>query len=91
MGKCQNIACDSENNLWWWTKDNFLIKFNTKTERFEYNKKLLDDAVDYCDPNQPQYSTIGIVRTLTTDFYNTCAELMKKLYVIFTVVDRVNF
>jgi hypothetical protein len=91
VGKCQNIACDSENNLWFVTKDNFLIKFNTKTERFEYNKKLLDDAVDYCDPNQPQYSTIGILRTPAPDFYNDCPELKKKLYDIITVVDNVNF
>lgn len=91
VGSCQNIACDSDNNLWFVTKDNFLIKFNTTTEKFEINKKLLDDFVDYCDPNQPVYSTLGILRTPAPDFYNDCPELKKKFYDIIVVVDNVNF
>lgn len=91
VGSCQNIACDSDNNLWFITKDNFLIKFNTITEKFEINKKLLDDFVDYCDPNQPIYSTLGILRTPAPDFYNDCPELKKKFYDIIVVVDNVNF
>jgi hypothetical protein len=91
VGSCQDIACDSDNNLLFITKDNVLIKFNTTTEKFEINKKLLDDNVDYCDPNQPKYSTIGILRTPAPEFYVDCPQLQKKLYDIIIVVDHVNF
>lgn len=91
VGTCQSIACDSNNNLWFITKDNILIKFNTTIEKFEINKKLLDDGVDYCDPDQPTYSTIGILRTSAPEFYIDCPDLQQKLYDIIVVVDHVNF
>ena len=43
IGKCQQITCDSDNNIWMLTWDNFFIKYNITNEKFEINKKLLDD------------------------------------------------
>ena len=87
--KCQAITCDSDNNIWLITSSNTLIKFNTTTEKFEVNKKLLDDFVPV---NQPgQYSYIGVIRTSSSEFYKDCLELQKPLYDIICVVDTVNF
>jgi hypothetical protein len=93
VGKCQSITCDSENNLWFITKDNTLIKYNTTTDAFDVNKKLLDDFVDankMTDESYP-YSHIGIIRTSASEFFNNCKELQKELYDVICVVDTINF
>ena len=89
IDKCQSITCDSDNNIWLITKNNTLLKFNTTTEKFEVNKKLIDDFVPV---NQTkQYSYIGIIRTSSTEFYKDCLDLQKPLYDVVVVVDSVNF
>jgi hypothetical protein len=93
IGKCQSIACDSDNNLWFVTKDNFLIKYNTEKDTFDVNKKLLDDFVDKCkmtDKSYP-YCHIGIIRTSASEFYNDCKDFQKNLYDVICVVDTINF
>lgn len=93
IGKCQNITCDSSNNLWLITKDNFLIKFETATEKFIFNKKLLDDFIDFCkltDKSYP-YSFINVIRTTSNEFYENCKPLQQKLYDIIVIVDVINF
>jgi hypothetical protein len=93
IGKCQSITCDSENNLWFITKDNTLIKYNTTTDTFDVNKKLLDDFVDkdnMTDDSYP-YCHIGIIRTSASEFYKNCKELQKELYDVICVVDTINF
>jgi hypothetical protein len=93
IGKCQSICCDSENNLWFITKDNFLIKYNTSKDTFDVNKKLLDDFVDKCqmtDESYP-YCHIGIIRTSASEFYKDCRDFQKKLYDVICVADTINF
>jgi hypothetical protein len=93
IGKCQSITCDSENNLWFITKDNTLIKYNTTKDTFDVNKKLLDDFVDNCkmtDDSYP-YCHIGIIRTSASEFYKDCKEFQKELYDVICVVDTINF
>jgi hypothetical protein len=93
IGKCQNITCDSNNNLWLLTKDNLLIKFETNTENFSFTKKLLDDFIDFCKLTEKSYPYchINIIRTTSNEFYENCKELQQKIYDVIVVVDTINF
>jgi hypothetical protein len=93
IGKCQSIACDSDNNLWMITKNNFLIKYNTKNDSFEVNEKLLDDLIDPCKITEDSYPFchVGIIRTSADEFYKDCKQFQKKLYDVVVVLDTINF
>jgi hypothetical protein len=91
VGKCQQITCDSDNNIWMLTWDNFLIKYNISTEKFEINKKLLDDYLDPCDLPTKQYSYINFLRTPADEFNKDCRELQKSMYDIIVVVDTLHY
>jgi len=91
VGECQNITCDSENNIWMITWENYLVKFNTLDERFEINKKLLDDSIDYCKLPLNPYSFINFLRTPASDFNKDCKELQKTMYDIVVVIDTLHY
>ena len=91
IGKCQQISCDSDNNIWILTWDNTLIKFNTSLEKFEINKKLLDDYLDFCNMPSSQYSFINFLRTPAEEFNAECRELQKNMYDVVVVVDVLHY
>lgn len=91
IGKCQQITCDSDNNIWMLTWDNTLIKYNTSSEKFEINKKLLDDYLDYCNMPRSPYSFVNFLRTPAEEFNKECKEKQKSMYDIVVVVDTLHY
>ena len=91
IGKCQQISCDSDNNIWILTWDNTLIKYNSSLEKFEITKKLLDDYLDYCNLPQSPYSFVNFLRTPAEEFNKECKELQKNMYDVVVVVDVLHY
>jgi hypothetical protein len=91
VGKCQNITCDSDNNIWILTWDNFLIKFNTSNEVFEINKALFNDYIDPCNLPKTEYATVCVLRTPAEEYNRDCKQLQKEMYDIIMIVDVLHF
>jgi hypothetical protein len=74
IGSCQQITCDSKNNIWIITKLNRLIKYNTSTFVFEVDKQLTDDYIDVCDFPQEQFTHLNFFRVPGKEDKNVCGE-----------------